>query len=109
VKPENRIVANILTALRRRGIYARRIHGTGWQQPGLPDVICCVAGMLVGLEVKTETGRLSKIQEREIGLIRKAGGVAGVVRSVAEALAIVEDVEARWGCSSRVSGRMERR
>lgn len=92
MKPENRIVGNILTALRKRGIYARRIHGSAYQIPGFPDIFCIVGGRFLGLEVKTEKGQLSKIQAHEIDQIRKAGGVAGVVRSVGEALAIVDDM-----------------
>lgn len=91
MKPENRIVCSILTALRKRGIYARRIHGSAFQIPGFPDILCIIEGRFLGLEVKTETGQLSKIQVHEIDLIRKAGGVAGVVRSVSEAMAIVDD------------------
>lgn len=92
MKPENRIVTNILSALRKRGIYARRIHGSMFQVPGFPDILCCINGLFVTFEVKTEAGRLSKIQEHEIAKIRQAGGMAGVVRSVSETVAIVDEL-----------------
>jgi Holliday junction resolvase len=91
-KRETRLTNNILTAVRRRGIYARKIAGNPFQQAGLPDIIACAAGRFVGLEVKIETGQTTRIQDREIQNIRTAGGVAGVVRSVNEALAIVDQV-----------------
>jgi hypothetical protein len=53
--------------------------------------------------VKTENGQLSKIQEHEIRAIRKARGIAGVVRSVPEAVGIVENL--RVAASNRSRGR----
>ena len=62
-----------------------------WKQPGgcygtagLPDVICCIHGMFVAFEVKTNIGRLSKLQEMTMKRIWEAGGRAFKVTSVAE-------------------------
>ena len=90
MKPETKLMRQILSALRKRGVYARRIAGSNYQHVGLPDIWCCVDGKLICLEVKTETGRLSKIQKLEIERIRRAGGIAEVVRSVDQAIGLVE-------------------
>lgn len=52
---------------------------------GIPDRIVVMNGYFIGLEVKTATGKLSKIQEWTRGEIEKAGGLFRVVRSVKEA------------------------
>lgn len=48
-------------------------------------------GRFVALEVKTATGRVSDDQERFLALVRRMGGYGAVVRSVADALAAVEE------------------
>ena len=41
---------------------------------GLPDLIMCINGFFVSIEVKTETGSVTKIQEAEGAKIVKSGG-----------------------------------
>lgn len=57
---------------------------------GIPDIICCCKGKFVAFEVKTEHGKLSKLQEVMIERIRQAGGVAFKVTSVQEVKDILE-------------------
>ena len=47
-------------------------------------------GRFVALEVKSETGRVTKEQATFIALVRHMGGVGEVVRSVEEAMAAVD-------------------
>lgn len=47
-------------------------------------------GRFVALEVKSETGRVTKEQTMFITLVRAMGGVGEVVRSVEEAMAAVD-------------------
>lgn len=58
---------------------------------GSPDLVGIAWGRFVGLEVKTPTGRVSKEQTMWLDMVRRFGGVAGVARSVDDALAIVEE------------------
>lgn len=60
---------------------------------GIPDIIACIGGRFVAFEVKTETGKLSKLQEITIDKIRKAGGLAFHVTSAAQVAAILEEME----------------
>ena len=46
--------------------------------------------VFVALEVKTATGRVSPDQKRFIEFVTNAGGIAGVVRSVSEAINLVD-------------------
>ena len=50
--------------------------------PGVPDLICCFKGRLVGIEIKAEKGIVSDYQKEFIDRINKAGGLAFVARSV---------------------------
>lgn len=46
-------------------------------------------GRFLAIEVKTSTGRPSKEQTRFIAAVARAGGVAGIARSVDEALSFL--------------------
>jgi hypothetical protein len=65
-------------------------HGGMYGTTGLPDIICCVNGRFVGLEVKQPSGKLTRLQENTIAKINAAGGLAVKVTSVAEVKAVVE-------------------
>lgn len=49
---------------------------------GVPDILACVNGKFVAIEVKTPTGRVSPLQEYQINRINNSGGLAAVARSV---------------------------
>lgn len=61
--------------LQRRGAWCVRLHGSGWQRRGLPDILACWQGRLIAVEVKTGTGRLSPHQKAELDTLRRAGAV----------------------------------
>jgi hypothetical protein len=65
-------------------------HGGPFGTAGVPDLICCIDGRFFAFEVKTAEGRLSKLQEKTIEKILRAGGAALVVRSAEEAKAAVQ-------------------
>ena len=46
---------------------------------GIPDILACVNGYFVGIEVKAQNGRPSPLQMYHCEQIRKAGGFAFVV------------------------------
>lgn len=61
---------------------------------GSADFVCVVPpyGRFLGLEIKRpKSGKVSEHQERWLAMIRRYGGVTGVVRSVEDALALVEE------------------
>lgn len=79
--------------LTAHGIFCFKVHGGPHMMAGLPDIIACVGGQFVGLETKLPDGGDATVVQRFIhDKIRKSGGTAVVVRSVAEALAVVEQV-----------------
>jgi hypothetical protein len=52
---------------------------------GSADLIGCLDGRFVALEIKTAVGRASPEQHLWLSLVRRNGGFAAVVRSVEEA------------------------
>ena len=65
-------------------------HGGMYGQAGIPDIIVCLNGKFIALEVKCEKGKVTVLQELTIRKIREAGGTAEAVRSAAEAKAVIE-------------------
>jgi len=51
---------------------------------GVPDILCCVAGSFVGIEVKKPESRnnVSKLQDYNLNLIERAGGYSLVAWDV---------------------------
>lgn len=58
-------------------------HFKHWAGPyskvGVPDIIGCVNGRFVGIEVKASNGKPSVLQIRNIKLINDAGGYARII------------------------------
>lgn len=80
----------------KRGAYAEIIWGGGFQASGIPDILACYKGRFLGLEVKLEYNKPSKIQEVKLEMINRSGGVGRVVRSVdevEEVLAMIDKEE----------------
>lgn len=65
-----------------------KLHGGLFQAVGLPDLIGCVRGRFIGIEVKVP-GKLHNVTARQqyiLDAITEAGGLAFATDSVADAL-----------------------
>jgi hypothetical protein len=63
----------------------------GWRTVVVtPEMVGQRIAVFTSIEVKTPTGRLAPSQQHWLQAVRTAGGVAGVVKSVADALHVVE-------------------
>ena len=60
-------------------------HGGIYGTSGIPDIIVCIDGRFIALEVKTQKGKTTPLQNDAIRKIRSSGGFAFVVRSMEEA------------------------
>jgi len=74
--------------------FAWKEHGGMYGTAGLPDIICCIGGRFLGLEVKTPSGKLTKLQEITITKIKAAKGEAHKVTSVEEVKEILKNLNA---------------
>jgi hypothetical protein len=73
--------------------FAYKTHGGLYGTAGLTDVVCCYCGRFMDFEVKTPTGKLTKLQETMITKIKAAKGEAFKVTSVEEVKLILENME----------------
>lgn len=94
----------VVAAIKRRllecwpGSWILKVAGGPYQEPGVPDLVVCVQGRFVALEVKHRKpgesdrharGRATVQQAEQIRRIWKAGGVADVVLTPDEAEQVV--------------------
>ena len=75
-----------------KGIYFFKVHGSKFMPAGIPDIVCCVDGSFLGIEVKrpnakNEQSEQQKVHERNI---TKSGGKYLLVDSLEEVVAYVE-------------------
>lgn len=89
---ESKLSRKIMDALRAKGYFCFKVHGSEYMMAGLPDIIVCAQGLFIGLETKlpSERGDVSPRQIYVHSLIIHAGGVAKVVCSPKEAIDHVE-------------------
>ncbi|MDY7224686.1 VRR-NUC domain-containing protein [Halalkalibacterium halodurans] len=66
------------------GAWYIKTHGSMFSKAGTPDIIACVKGTFVAIEVKKPGGVVSELQKAHIKLIQQAGGVAFVADSLEE-------------------------
>ena len=72
---ENKIKAY----LKSIGAYFIKTHGDRFSKVGTPDILACVNGYFVAIEVKAENGKPSELQLHHIKEIKKAGGEAYIL------------------------------
>lgn len=79
-KHETKIKKKIFNFLTKNmGGYVLKMTGSHFQINGIPDIICCINGRFVAVEVKTKNGKLSKLQALNLQNIKKARGIGLVI------------------------------
>lgn len=51
-----------------------KVWGGGFQKAGIPDLICCIRGRFISIEVKASHGSATEIQKINTNRIRDSGG-----------------------------------
>lgn len=77
---EKQFEQKIKNFLKSQNCYRVKYFGCGFSQAGVPDILACVNGHFLAIEVKAERGRVSELQRVNIERINKCGGVALVVK-----------------------------
>lgn len=85
---ESVLQSQVMRYLRAKGIYARKLHDM--YTAGLGDILVIIDGASIFIELKSDTGKLSKIQAWEASKVREAGGLYYVCRSLDEVKKITE-------------------
>lgn len=94
VKGESRLQRRIQRRLKREfaNLFIMKVHGNEFQRAGIPDLLLCLQGLFISLEVKMPKGRLSDVQKEVIREIKKAGGQAFVVEDPETAVQVIRRV-----------------
>lgn len=78
---EKQFQQRVIKFLKEQGTYVINMWGGGrFTRAGIPDLIVCVNGYFIAVELKTETGKPTKLQEWNIDQIKESGGHATVLR-----------------------------
>jgi hypothetical protein len=80
--PEAILTHSIRDLLRAVGIFHYKAWGGPMSAPGIPDIIGCFKGRMIGIEIKSQKGVVSEYQKAFIDNINRAGGLAFVARSL---------------------------
>ena len=77
--PEGKVKAKVVRTLKALGLYYFTPQTGGYGRSGVPDLICCFAGMFIGIECKAGKNKPTPLQEAEMQRIRDAGGKTFVI------------------------------
>ncbi len=77
---EKQFQNKVISFLKVQNIYYVKVWGGGYQKAGIPDLLCCIKGKFVALELKTEKGTATVLQKYNLFKIQEAGGYARVLR-----------------------------
>ena len=77
--PEAKVKAKVRKVLDEHKVYHFMPATGGYGRAGVPDIIACFNGRFIAIETKAGKGTTTTLQERELDLIRRSGGVAMVI------------------------------
>jgi Holliday junction resolvase len=77
--PEKKVKNKVVEILKAHGVYYFFPATYGMGRGGVPDIICCYRGKFLAIECKAGAGKTTALQDRELDLIKKAGGLQMVV------------------------------
>lgn len=77
--PEKIFEDKIKEYLASQGAWYVKFFANRMTKVGIPDILACVNGYFIGIEVKAQNGKPSELQIFHCNKIRQAGGFAFVV------------------------------
>lgn len=86
---EQRLQFKIIQYLRSVGAYVVKVNLA--TKNGVPDILCCVGGRFVGIEVKAR-GQPTELQRINLDQIKRAGGISLVAYSVQDVERVIEQI-----------------
>lgn len=102
---ERDIVNAITRLLTARNAWWIKIHGNQYGQAGTPDLMVVYRGIPIVLEVKTPTGKTTRLQDFHLKKAGEAGAKTATVRSARQVNQILDtiDEERDWRPPTRGS------
>lgn len=96
---ESTIEARLVREVRKLGGLCYKFTSPG--SPGVPDrIIILPGGRVIFVELKTEIGRLAKVQKWQIEELRKRGAEIRVLKGMDQVLAFLEEEKANGVCTA---------
>ena len=93
---ESRIERRLVDGVKKLGGMCLKFVSPG--TPGVPvRLIITPTGRIIFAELKTETGRLAKIQRYTIGEMQKRGADVRVVKGIDEVMQLLAEIEGGGG------------
>ena len=89
---EKTIENQIKKYLNSLGAYYFKHHGNQYSQVGVPDIIACYKGRFIGIEVKNEKGKTTPLQDINLSMINRCGGIGVIARSVEDVKQVIETI-----------------
>lgn len=94
--PEGQYVTRLLGELRKLpGSRWWKTHGGPWQEPGIPDIVGCLRGRMVAVEVKVKGNTTTPKQEAFLRSLSAAGALTAIVFTSADPAAVVRQIVER--------------
>lgn len=89
---EKQVENQIKKWLKQHNYWYFKVHGGPFQKVGVPDIIACINGRFVAIEVKrSDGGIVSELQKAQIQKIKDSGGLVGVAHNMKEFWQILKD------------------
>jgi len=79
ITPEKRVKQKVIEVLKKFKAYYFYPSMIGYGSSGVPDIVVCFKGRFVAIECKAGKNRPTALQQRNIDMIKKNGGIAIVV------------------------------
>ena len=90
---ESKLEEEVEKFMRDKGIWQLARYQAQASQYGIPDRLYLYKGYLLGLELKTDEGKPTKLQLKKIDEINKNGGIALIVRNIKTAEKLIQYID----------------
>ena len=77
--PERKVKQQVVNLLKEYEVYYFFPAANGLGRAGIPDIIACAWGSFLAIECKAGKGTTTKLQDKELSAIRRAGGTTMVI------------------------------
>jgi hypothetical protein len=99
--PESKVKARVHALLAERHAYAVNYIGGQYANNGTPDILACLDGRFIGIEVKAGRGKPTALQLRSLALVDAAGGLSLIINEksldyLRECLQDIHKAESNW-------------
>ena len=90
---ESKLEEEVERYMQRKGIWQLARYQAQSNQNGIPDRLYLYKGYLLGLELKTDEGKPTKLQLKKIEEINKNGGVGIIVRDIETIKELIKTID----------------